>query len=98
MSVIEISRQLPANLTPKKLTGGVVKIAFVVVALVLAISHCATAQQATGGVCVAVRVDDPLWKTTRNSSKWRDQFFAIEAQPCLGRPNTLPYFIPGPVS
>jgi hypothetical protein len=62
MSVIEISRQLPANLTPKKLMGGVVKIAFVVVALVLAISHCATAQQATGGVCVAARVDDPLWK------------------------------------
>jgi hypothetical protein len=62
MSVIEISRQLPANLTPKKLTGGVVKIAFVVVALVLAISHCATAQQATGGVCVAASVDDPLWK------------------------------------
>ena len=80
MSVIEISRQLPANLPPKKLTGGVVKIAFVVVALVLAISYCATAQQATGGVCVAARVDDPLWKTTRNSSTWRDQFFAIEAQ------------------
>ena len=38
------------------------KIAFVVVALVLAISHCATAQQATGSVCVAARVDDPLWK------------------------------------
>jgi hypothetical protein len=39
-----------------------VKIAFAVVALVLAISHCATAQQATGSVCVAARVDDPLWK------------------------------------
>jgi hypothetical protein len=62
MSVIAISRQLPANLTPKKLIGGVVKITFVVVALVLAISHCATAQQATGSVCVAARVDDPLWK------------------------------------
>jgi hypothetical protein len=62
LSVIAISRQLPANLTPKKLIGGIVKIAFVVVALVLAISHCATAQQATGSVCVAARVDDPLWK------------------------------------
>jgi hypothetical protein len=62
MSAIEIFRQLPANLTPKKLIGGVVKIAFVVVALVLAISHCAPAQQATGSVCVAARVDDPLWK------------------------------------
>ena len=38
------------------------KIAFIVVALVLAISHYATAQQATGSVCVAARADDPFWK------------------------------------
>ena len=39
-----------------------VKVGFVVVTLILALSNLATAQQATGSVCVAARVDDPFWK------------------------------------
>ena len=38
------------------------RIGFIIVALILSISHPATAQEATGSVCVAARIDDPLWK------------------------------------
>ncbi len=38
------------------------KVGFLVVTLILTLSHLATAQHATGSVCVAARVDDPFWK------------------------------------
>jgi len=39
-----------------------VKIGFIVVTLILSISHLAPAQEAAGSVCVAARADDPFWK------------------------------------
>jgi hypothetical protein len=39
-----------------------VKASIIVVTMILLISHHANAQQATGSVCVAARVDDPFWK------------------------------------
>ena|SRR5205085_3230180 len=41
----------------------IVKTEFIVLTLVLLISHLACAQQ-SGSVCVAARVDDPFWKET----------------------------------
>jgi len=34
---------------------------FIIIALILSLSHPATAQ-ATGSICVAARIDDPFWK------------------------------------
>ena len=38
------------------------KIGFTLVTLTLLISHLTPAQQTTGSLCVAARVDDPFWK------------------------------------
>ena len=42
--------------------GGIMKTALTVLVLVLLVSISANAQQTTGSVCVAARVDDPFWK------------------------------------
>jgi len=48
---------------PKMLLGEAgVKIGFAVVALTLLIAHLAAAQEVTGSICVAARLDDPFWK------------------------------------
>ena len=41
--------------------GAAVKMGFIIIALILSLSHPATAQ-ATGSICVAARIDDPFWK------------------------------------
>ena len=56
------------------------KIAFVVAALILAISHCAAAQHATGSVCVAARVDDPFWKQPAISSNGKINSFGFRVK------------------
>jgi hypothetical protein len=44
------------------LLGDITKAALVVLTLVLLVSISANAQQSTGSVCIAARIDDPFWK------------------------------------
>jgi hypothetical protein len=44
------------------LREAVVKISFLLLTLILSISHLVAAQQITGSVCVPARADDPFWK------------------------------------
>ena len=47
---------------PKMLLRGIVKTGLMVVTFVLLVSISGTAQQVTGSVCIAARIDDPFFK------------------------------------